>query len=170
MKLPAREILVLAVSLMSALPAFAKADSSSSSQIEHNKETARLWWVEVIQHKDLKVIDKILAKDAVQELAPSYVSPLNGSNKFTGIESIKKHMEKVHSRGSYPAANPIVIAEGNRVAVLREVTEKMNDGSNAVIPWVTFFEFDKDGKISHMIHVHDTLHEKNQLEKSAKKS
>lgn len=141
--------------------------TAAKSSIDKNKQTARIWYEEGIIKGNSKALDPILAKGVVMELAPSYASPVSGSYKVSGADQVKKHVDSV-TKGAVRTGEIVdLVAEGNKVAMYRVVTQKMPDGRTVVVPWVSFFEFDDAGKITKIKHVHDTLHEKNQMEKKA---
>jgi hypothetical protein len=109
------------------------------------KTTARLWYNDVIVEKRHEIMDSILARDVVQD----------GKNKLIGIEQLKKHIADLHKDHTFSMRGEIVVAEGKKVAALREVTDKTADGRTKVFAYATFFDFDSCGKIVRMKHVHD---------------
>jgi hypothetical protein len=141
--------------------------TAKPSSLEKNKQTARMWYEEAIVKENPKSLDEILAKGVTLELAPSYVSPISGTNKLSGAKQVKDHVAQVNKNGDYSGQIIDMVAEGNKVAMYRIVTEKLADGRTSVTPWVSFFEFDPAGKITKIKHVHDTLQQKNQLAKGA---
>lgn len=161
----------MAVGLLFGAPSLAadKPAAATKSSVERNKESARVWYEEAIVKENPKSLDTILAKGVTVEFAPSFVSSVTNSNKLSGMDQVKKHVVAANKNADYSGAILDIVGEGNKVAMYRVVTEKMADGRTAVVPWVSFFEFDDAGKITKIKHVHDTLGEKQQLDKSAKK-
>lgn len=158
----------LAVALTAWVPSDAADKASAASSSAKNKEAARVWFEECIVKENIKPLDTILAKGIIMEMTPSHITATSNSNKLTGIDQVKKHIASVNKGGDYTGKDLEYICEGNKVMLYRMVTEKMADGRTATIPWVSIFEFDDAGKINHIRHVHDTLGEKQQLDKSAK--
>jgi ketosteroid isomerase-like protein len=147
----------------------ALAEVATPSAVKHNKDVARMWYEEAIVKENPKALDDILAEGVTFELAPSYVSQVSGTHKLAGAKQVKDHIGNVNKNADYSGEIIDLVGEGNKVAMYRVVTQKMPDGRVAVVPWVSFFEFNDAGKITKIKHVHDTLHEKNQLEAASKK-
>lgn len=135
--------------------------TTAFADVAKNKEAVRVFYEEAIIKKNVNALDGVLAKGVTVEFAPSYVSSISKNNKLSGIDQTKQHIANATKAMTFSGPIVDMIAEGNKVALYRVVTEKMPDGRTAICPWVSIFEFDATGKISKIKHVHDTLIEKN---------
>jgi hypothetical protein len=145
------------------------AATTSGAQIEKNKQTARAWFQDIIIGEKLDKLDGMLDKNVTVEFAPGFVESASGMLTTKGIADAKKHIKAVSDKYDYTGEVVDVIAEGNKVCLLRTLHEKTKDGKVATFPWVTIFTFGKEGKITDMKHVHDTMSEHTQLATPAKK-
>jgi ketosteroid isomerase-like protein len=151
-------------------PAHSADAPADAAKLAKNKETARIWYDDIVVKKDYSQIDKILADDVVEELAPAFPSPKFGTNKVMGKENTKEHIIGYLKANTVAIDGPVtVVAEGNKVVAFRQTINTRADGARGVTPWFTLFEFDDNGRITHMTHVHDTLHLQRQYEASKPK-
>jgi ketosteroid isomerase-like protein len=136
-------------------PAIAKHVESPSS-VQRNKETARIWFEDVVIKQDRSGLEKILSKDVVLELPPSMTSNHAGTSKVVGVDEVIKHAEAMNKNWKVSGDTVHTIAEGNKVAMMRYETATSARGTVAGHPWITFFDFSDDGKITRIRHVCDT--------------
>ncbi len=140
------------------------AKAEVKNEVENNKQMARIWFEEVFVKENLVPLDTIVHENATMTMDPSYPSKVTGTNKLTGIKEIKEHVKNYTSAADTTGNVKDIVGEGNTVVLFRTVTMKTPQGTAVDVPWVTIFKF-KNGKISEITHVHDTLHEKNQTAK-----
>jgi ketosteroid isomerase-like protein len=132
--------------------------SDGRSSVERNKQTARIWFDDVVVKQDRSRLGMILAKDVVFELPPSMRSHVSGDSKVVGADQVIKHAEAMNKRKKVVAETAEVIGEGNKVAVLRYEAATDAHGTRTGAPWVMFFDFNDDGKITRIRNVTDTAY------------
>jgi ketosteroid isomerase-like protein len=159
---------IVAASICSQSATAAAKTKSANNDVENNKKIARVWFEEVFVKENLKPLDDIVAKDATMTMSPSYPSKVSGTNKLTGLDQIKQHVAGFTAVAETKGEIFDIVGEGNTVILYRNCTITTPQGTSTDVPWVTIFHF-KDGKIADIKHVHDTLFEKNQLDKAAAK-
>jgi ketosteroid isomerase-like protein len=136
------------------------------SDMDNQKRMARVWFEEAFVKENLAPLDDILAEDVVMYMDPSYPSKVTNTTKLTGRDQVKQHVKNVNDAAELTGNIKAIIGEGDTVMLDREVTMKLANGTSKDVPWVTIFKF-KNGKVSEITHVHDTLHEANQMKSTA---
>ncbi len=142
--------------------------AESQSSVQRNKETARIWFEDVVIKQDRSGLEKILAKDVVLELPPSMTSNHAGTSRVVGADEVIKHAEAMNKNWKVSGDTVHTIAEGNKVAMTRYETATSARGTVTGHPWVTFFDFNNDGKITRIRHVCDTAQMETQFNASTK--